>query len=132
MQCMPTTRATGPQRRQQGGRQQTAAFINHTATMTSPEPTHVPVHGILRNTFNSCLSARKGSIYCSFQLCVLGVSLVRVRSIGTITGTFYTSPDYTFSQIGSCFVVHAPDESHTHLLDTRPLLSVPFPPPSSV
>ena len=39
-----------PQRRQQSGQQQTAAFINHKATVTSVEPTHVPVHDRIRNS----------------------------------------------------------------------------------
>ena len=35
------------------GNVQTAVFINHTVTMTSIEPTHVPVHDRIRTTINS-------------------------------------------------------------------------------
>ena len=42
-----------PQRRRRSGRRQTAVFINHTVTMVNIQPTHVPVHGRIRTTFNS-------------------------------------------------------------------------------
>ena len=50
-----------PRRLQGSGRRQTAVFINHQATMTSIELTHVPVHERIRTSFNNLLCHRRST-----------------------------------------------------------------------